>query len=332
MQFFRSSLQKRKELLKKCKRTAFEKIEEQPENHSAPKGPTEASIAALDEVEEAGFDVFTLFDEGHVGHVGEEESLGAARQEGLGDSELDGYAGVVLAVDEVEGDVELLQHVEPRGALGHAALGGDDGGGGGFEALVAEVFDVVREGRAAAVVEERGDEAYNVGGAVLLHSLAHLFAAHAVFGSVGQGVRVDETHPFDGVGVAIGEGQRDIAAHGVAHHDTLVDAGGVEDFLDDAGHEVHGVDVAEGVGEAMSREVDGDDTQTVHVAQDIGTPHVEVLQESMQKHYGVGVAASLVTIVHGAAVDSQCAVLFHLFSSLQFTVYGLRFRCLRQLL
>ena len=85
MHFFRNSLQKRKELLKKCKRTAFEKIEEQPENHSAPKGPTEASIAAFDEVEEAGFDVFALFNEGHVGHVGEEESLGAARQEGLGD-------------------------------------------------------------------------------------------------------------------------------------------------------------------------------------------------------------------------------------------------------
>ena len=83
MHFFRNSLQKRKELLKKCKRTAFEKIEEQPENHSAPKGPTEASIAAFDEVEEAGFDVFAFLDEGHVSDMVEEEYFGVAREHGL---------------------------------------------------------------------------------------------------------------------------------------------------------------------------------------------------------------------------------------------------------
>ncbi len=73
------------EFEKNGRRTVSENSENQ-QREDIPIGRMElSSIAAFDEVEEAGFEVFALFDEGHVGHVGEEESLGAARQEGLGD-------------------------------------------------------------------------------------------------------------------------------------------------------------------------------------------------------------------------------------------------------
>ena len=70
--------------------------------------------------------------------------------------------------------------------------------------------------------------------------------------AVGEGVGVDESQAAERVGVSLGEGQRNITAHRMAHHDALVDAGLVEDRLDGLGHEVHGVDIAEGVGEAMA--------------------------------------------------------------------------------
>ena len=66
-------------------------------------------ITSLDEVEEARFDIFAFLKEGHVGHIAEQETLGATRQEGLGDGQLDGDARVVLAVDEVDGYVDTRQ-------------------------------------------------------------------------------------------------------------------------------------------------------------------------------------------------------------------------------
>ena len=181
----------------------------------------------------------------------------------------------------------------------------------GLKTLVLKVFDVLREGGAVGVVEERGDEVDDVGGAVLEHLLADRLAAGLMVLAVGEGVRVDEAQAAQGKGIFLGKGERHIAAHGVAHHDALVDTGFVEDRFHDFGHEIHGVHVTEVLGEAVAGEVDGDYAKVVHVGEHIGAPYVETLQESVEQNQCFCVAAAFVAVVDGAAVDRDCAVLFH---------------------
>ena len=67
-------------------------------------------VACVDEVEYSWFDVFAIFDEGHVSDVVEEEYFGMTRYHGLGDGDLEGYAVVVLAVDEECGYLEVAEN------------------------------------------------------------------------------------------------------------------------------------------------------------------------------------------------------------------------------
>ena len=133
-----------------------------------------------------------------------------------------------------------------------------------------------------------------------------------MLGAVGEGVGVDEAEAAEGVGVVLGEGEGDVSAHGVPDHDALVDTGFVEHFFDDFRHEIHGVDIGEGLAEAVAGEVDGDDTHVVHVGEDVGAPDVEALEESMEEDEGFAVFAAFVTVVDCASVDGESTMLFHM--------------------
>ena len=154
-----------------------------------------------------------------------------------------------------------------------------------------------------------------VGGAVFLHLATDGQAAFAVRLAVGEGVGVDEPESAEAVGVVLGEGEGYIATHGVSQHNALVDTSFVEDGLHHPGHEVHGVDLAEGVGVAVTGQVDSDDTEIVHVAEHVGTPDVEVLEEPVEQYQGLLVVAAFVTVVYHVSVDHDCAVLFHILIS-----------------
>ena len=98
----------------------------------------------MHEVEEAGFEVFALFDKRHVAHVLKKVYLGTGGYHGLRDGKLKGYAVVVFAIDEKHGYVEFAKEVEARRPLGHTALRRDNRFGTHFEALVLDVFHIVR--------------------------------------------------------------------------------------------------------------------------------------------------------------------------------------------
>ena len=70
----------------------------------------------------------------------------------------------------------------------------------------------------------------------------------------------------------------------------------------------------------MTRQVDGDDAQLVHVGEHIGTPYVKVLHETVQQNKGLRVLAAFVAIMDGTAVDGEGTVLFHVGK-------GLKIRC-----
>lgn len=259
--------------------------------------------AGIYKIKDTRFDIFAVFHEGHVPHVVEEQYLGMTWNHGLREGYLYGNTAVVLAIDEEDRHIEMLEDMDARGTFHHAALGSDDRLRTGLKALVLQVFDFVREGGTVAVVEKRGNKVDNKGSAVLHHLVANCLAGSTMLLTVGQSMGVDESQPSERIGVLVGKGHGDIAAHGMTRHNALVDATFVEYSLDDSRHEIHGMLVAEALAQSMTRQVDGDYPQMMHVAQYIRAPYVEVLQETMKEYQCFPVVTALVTIVDEMAVE-----------------------------
>ena len=232
-----------------------------------------------------------------MGHAVEQQHFGARWYHCLREAFFDGDAGVLLSVDEEDGDVELGQGAQARGAHFHSALGGEDAFFARFEALVTQLFDVLGQVFAFRVGEEVGDEVDDESGAVEVHLAAHFVAAGALVGVVGHSVRVEQGQSLEHIAIAVGEGQGDVSAQRVAGHNALVDAGVVEDGFDGVGHKVHRVYVGVGGAVAVAWQIDGDDTHRAHIGQCERAPNAEILQKTVQQDECLGVFATFVAIV-----------------------------------
>ena len=91
--------------------TFLEKAEVEPLTADIP-----LQIAGGYKVVNTWADVVALFDVGHVRHMVEDKDFGMVGHHGLGEGELDRDAWVVLAIDEEDGHLQVLKHMEARGA------------------------------------------------------------------------------------------------------------------------------------------------------------------------------------------------------------------------
>lgn len=268
-------------------------------------------IAGVYKVLNARFNIVAVFHESHVAHMVEEEYFGVVREHGLRDGNLEGNTVVVLAIDKKHRHLQLLKDTDAGRACQHALLCRNDGFGTGLKTLVLKVLDVLRQGSTAGFVEERGNEVDDIGSAVLEHLLADRPAAFLMVLAVGEGMRIDKSESAERIGVLLGKGQGDIATHGMSYHNTLVNTGFIEHCLHDSRHEIHRMHFGETFGMAVSRKIDGNNTQVVHVGEHVGAPYIEALQEAMEQDYHLAIAATLVAVMNGTAVNHDNTVLFH---------------------
>ena len=149
--------------------------------------------------------------------------------------------------------------------------------------MILQITNIIRKSNTAGLSKEFRDSFDDVSRFIFLHATADLLALLTMVRGVCKSVRIDKTKPGEDLRIMTRKRECYVATHRVPHHYAAVHTSLGKHTLHHPRHKIHSMDITECTSKSMTRKVDSDDTEMIHIGDNIGTPHIKALQVAMKK-------------------------------------------------